>query len=361
MKMMEMSNSISTFAQGVQQELAKRNLPSALEAVTQQDKSLPPHTKEKVRKAKQTCSAPALFELRQKCEADEDEAMSLIQVIMAMLDEEGDKDKALLRDVPSAKLSSMKTSMTLQVSSNSCSTRQQHPPAALTTPPLPPLLQTLRSTVTAAKDMITKPGRNCPATRETTKKQGERLDAALEEIEQLTHSMDEIEGMMPHLDGTPSLEQEPCVKALRKLIEDLDQIKVDSAAQMVVLREKAEYQQKDASLGEELVQAVKGGGGSRERSIDAVDEVLKRRMSEFEIIDADLGALHNRSSKLIKEVDVQKKLFEKATAKAKSYGARQEYFKKLLHGAEELVELHAGLKEASLAVAILATARSSTS
>ena len=198
--------------------------------------------------------------------------------------------------------------------------------------------------MTAAKDMITKPGRNCPATRETTKKQGERLDAALEEIELLTHSMDEIEGMMPHLDGTP-LEQEPCVKALRKLIEDLDQIKVDSAAQMVVLREKAEYQQKDASLGEELVQAVKGGGGSRERSIDAVDEVLKRRMSEFEIIDADLGALHNRSSKLIKEVDVQKKLFEKATAKAKSYGARQEYFKKLLHGAEELVELHAGLKE----------------
>ena len=192
--------------------------------------------------------------------------------------------------------------------------------------------------------MITKPGRNCPATRETTKKQGERLDAALEEIELLTHSMDEIEGMMPHLDGTP-LEQEPCVKALRKLIEDLYQIKDDSTAQMDVLREKAEYQQKDASLGEELVQAVKGGGGSRERSIDAVDEVLKRRMSEFEIIDADLGALHNRSSKLIKEVDVQKKLFEKATAKAKSYGARQEYFKKLLHGAEELVELHAGLKE----------------
>ena len=138
MKMMEMSNSVSTFAQGVQQELAKRNLPSALEAVTQQDKSLPPHTKEKVRKAKQTCSAPALFELRQKCEADEDEAMSLIQVIMAMLNEEGDKDKALLRDVPSAKLSSMKTSMTLQVSSNSCSTRQQHPPAPLTTPPFLP-------------------------------------------------------------------------------------------------------------------------------------------------------------------------------------------------------------------------------
>jgi hypothetical protein len=138
MKMMEMSNSISKFAQGVQQELAKRNLPSALEAVTQQDKSLPPHTKEKVRKAKQTCSAPALFELRQKCEADEDEAMSLIQVIMAMLNEEGDKDKALLRDVPSAKLSSMKTSMTLQVSSNSCSTRQQHPPAPLTTPPFLP-------------------------------------------------------------------------------------------------------------------------------------------------------------------------------------------------------------------------------
>ena len=192
--------------------------------------------------------------------------------------------------------------------------------------------------------MINKPGRNCPATRETTKKQGERLDAALEEIELLTHSMDEIEGKMPHLDGTP-LEQEPCVKALRKLIEDLDQIKVDSAAQMVVLREKAEYQQKDASLGEELVQAVKGGGGSRERSIDAVDEVLKRRMSEFEIIDADLGALHNRSLTLISQVDVQKKLFDKATAKAKSYGARQEYFKKLLHGAEELVELHAGLKE----------------
>jgi len=72
---------------------------------------------------------------------------------------------------------------------------------------------------------------------------------------------------------------------------------------------------------------------------------LSSRMEVFESVRNSLGALRNRRDKLLTQVSHQHDELVKAQGAADSYGARQEYFRTLLHGAEELTELHAGLSE----------------
>ena len=274
-----LASQVSTDAQAVQETLRSKDLPHVLEAVTRQDRALPEHTKSKVVKAKGTATVQQLFELRGECESCEVEAASLIDLLEAMLKTESEKDQTLTDEVPAANLSSMRSSMALT---------------------------TCRSTVSAAAEKV-------KTANSVTKKLGTRLDAAMDDLTALTPSIHEIEAQMPHLDGTP-LEEEPCVGALRTLLESLDQIKVDSAATLGSARQMADEQRNET---ERLGVALLGGGAS--------SDVLTEAMGVFEGVQASLRALHARRETLLDEVGVQHDLLMRAQGAASNYTVRQEY------------------------------------
>ena len=185
-----LASQVSADAQAVQEELRRKDLPQKLEAVTMQDKALPEHTRSKLAKAKATCSTSQLFDLRAECENCEGEANSLIELLDGLLKQETEKDAALTEEVPNVNLSSLRSSMALA---------------------------TCRSTVTAAAEKV-------KTAVSVTSSLGARLDAAISDLHAISPSISEIEAQMPHLDGTP-LEQEPCVGALRSLLDSLEQVR----------------------------------------------------------------------------------------------------------------------------------------
>ena len=125
---------------------------------------------------------------------------------------------------------------------------------------------------------------------------------------------------------------------LRMLIDQLEQIKVDSAATVGAARSMADEQKGDETIGEQLLRRGKG-------SDVPIETVLAEYMKPFSEVQAGLGALQARRAVLFEQVRKQHELFVRARGAASSFEARQAYFRTLLHGAEEVGELHAGLTE----------------
>ena len=174
-----------------QERLQELGLPHELDAVTHADRSLPPATRQKVLAAKALGTASKLNELRVQCEASQKEALELATLASNVLDEEGKRDEELLKELPTANLASMRSTYNLQMVRSSVTDASER----------------LNKSVTVTSDLCA------------------RFDASLDKLAAITPSIEEIEHSMPHLDGTP-LDQEPCVLALRSLIEQLEQIKV---------------------------------------------------------------------------------------------------------------------------------------
>ena len=85
-----------------------------------------------------------------------------------------------------------------------------------------------------------------------------RLNAAVGEAGAIEVPLEALHAALPHRDGTP-LEVEPCVPTLHKLLDDLDGLKADSAASLAAAHAAEQQQQREAHLGERLLQQQLAG------------------------------------------------------------------------------------------------------
>ena len=280
--------------------LRELHLPHDLDVVTQADRELPPHTKSTVQQAKAVCNISALLTLRTQTEKVGDEANELRKLVETILAEEEKADREFKQELPQADLNTLPSSVELQA---------------------------LRSRVSELKTKLEK-------SADVTKELGERFDAAIDDMQALEPPIDEIESQMPHLDGTP-LADEPCVVVLRSLTKELADIPTDMAATLGAAQQHADAHQQDSSVAEKIRQA------SAEEHAGLVDSY----MEQFTTTQAALQALQARRSTLLGQVESEHVKFVQAKGDASSYPERQEFFRKLMHGAEELQYLHQGFKE----------------
>ena len=221
-----------------------------------------------------------------------------------MLDEESKKDEQLLSDHPNL------SAVALQ------SLRSTYP------------LQACRSAVSDAAERLRK-------SVEVTKGLSTRMDAAMSDLFFLRQPVEEIEEQMPHLDGTP-LAEEPCVLALRDLIEQLEQIKIDCAAMLGAARESADSQRSEMLSVIEQRVLVEGA---------QVETVFATLLEPFEQLRSSLDDVLQRRARLLDSIAVEHTRFTDAKGAASAYPAREDFFRRLLNGADEMVALHAGFTE----------------
>jgi chromosome segregation ATPase len=139
-----------------------------------------------------------------------------------------------------------------------------------------------------------------------------RLDEATSEMAQLSKPIAEIESGIPHLEGTP-LAQEPSVRELHSLLEQLEQIKVDTAATISAARAAADAQKADVWVGEIALR--------RDPKISA-EAALAPLREPFEQVRASLADLTARRSSLFQRVEAAHVQFEAARGAASSYVSR---------------------------------------
>jgi hypothetical protein len=147
-----------------------------------------------------------------------------------------------------------------------------------------------------------------------------RLCAAEPGIEAIEAPLERLHASLPHLDGTP-LEAEPCVPALRKLLDDLDGLKADGAASLAAAH-AAEQQQRGSAvrLGEGLLLRQLAG---------TLEEAMAELLAPLEAMERDAAERDVRRAELLHRLAEQARVFETARSDASSFEARQAYLAKL--------------------------------
>ena len=127
---------------------------------------------------------------------------------------------------------------------------------------------------------------------EVTLRLEERLIKSRADIEATDLPVAELEVMLPHLDGTP-LEQEDCVIALRRLLDQLEALATDSAASIAAARAMLQQTENDPAVGEELLNRAEGV---------TVEAALQAKMAPFEGVRSGLAEQQGRRRQLLAEV-----------------------------------------------------------
>uniref|UniRef100_A0A7S3WKL3 ALIX V-shaped domain-containing protein n=1 Tax=Emiliania huxleyi TaxID=2903 RepID=A0A7S3WKL3_EMIHU len=173
---------------------------------------------------------------------------------------------------------------------------------------------------------------------EVTAKLRSRHESSLREMGGLDAPLEELEARLPHLDGTP-LEAEPCVEALRALLDQLEQLKAEAAAKVEAGRIRAPSRAEAlAELGAALL--CEGGSPPADGSGAAA-----AAMAPFDQVVSEYDALQRRREALLAAVAEQHALFVVARHAEENYAERQEYLGSLSHGADEMCAIHEGLTE----------------
>jgi len=302
----EASTRVSTDAEDASRKLSALQLPHELDARTNADMHLPPEVLKKVNEAKQLGSAETLQQLRMQCEQAEEKAELPAVFAQSILDREEEEDKKFVAEQsslpnPEGKLASLKTSEDLTM---------------------------CRSKLSDRKSQFDK-------AKEVTKGLCKRMDEELDSLMLITKSIAEIEAEMPHLDGT-TLEQEPCVGELRSLIQQLEQLKIDSSATLGAAKAQADAQERDLSLCERVLDCAEG---------ESRHQLLDECMQPLNEVRRSLFAINNRRAGLLCHVETEHKKFREASVAEASYPERVTYFERLNKGAEQLRYLHEGFTE----------------
>mmetsp|Transcript_26457 Transcript_26457/g.79063 ORF Transcript_26457/g.79063 Transcript_26457/m.79063 type:complete len:233 (-) Transcript_26457:195-893(-) len=164
---------------------------------------------------------------------------------------------------------------------------------------------------------------------EVTAKLRSRHESSLREMGGLDAPLEELEARLPHLDGTP-LEAEPCVEALRALLDQLEQLKAEAAAKVEAGRIRAPSRAEAlAELGAALL--CEGGSPPADGSGAAA-----AAMAPFDQVVSEYDALQRRREALLAAVAEQHALFVVARHAEENYAERQEYLGSLSHGADEM-------------------------
>jgi len=302
----EASTRVSTDAEDASRKLSALQLPHELDARTNADMHLPPEVLKKVNEAKQLGSAETLQQLRMQCEQAEEKAELPAVFAQSILDREEEEDKKFVAEQsslpnPEGKLASLKTSEDLTM---------------------------CRSKLSDRKSQFDK-------AKEVTKGLCKRMDEELDSLMLITKSIAEIEAEMPHLDGT-TLEQEPCVGELRSLIQQLEQLKIDSSATLGAAKAQADAQERDLSLCERVLDCAEG---------ESRHQLLDECMQPLNEVRRSLFAINHRRAGLLCHVETEHKKFREASVAEASYPERVTYFERLNKGAEQLRYLHEGFTE----------------
>jgi hypothetical protein len=341
-RLLALSTDASRAAAEAEAELRRLSLPEVLDACSA-DKRLPQRLVDKVEQVRAAGGLAALRALRGKCDALEADAAAAAGTADALLASEDESDAALMReyhDFDPEKLATGGNASSGLL--GACRAR----------------LAQCRTRLRTAADV--------------TKGLVNRLATGLPSLEAIEAPLEELQASLPHLDGTP-LEAEPCVPALRKLLDDLDGLKADGAASLAAAHQAEQRQRGEAvQLGEGLL--VHHLAGTLE---EAMAELLAS--SGLEQLERDAKERSARRAELLRRLAEQARVFETARSDAHSYEARQAYLAKLrcatarppahppaccsclprprasspVHpclptrsrGAEEALELQSGLKE----------------
>ena len=291
-RLLALSTDASRAAAEAEAELRRLSLPEVLDACSA-DKRLPQRLVDKVEQVRAAGGLAALRALRGKCDALEADAAAAAGTADALLASEDESDAALMReyhDFDPEKLATGGNASSGLL--GACRAR----------------LAQCRTRLRTAADV--------------TKGLVNRLTTGLPSLEAIEAPLEELQASLPHLDGTP-LEAEPCVPALRKLLDDLDGLKADGAASLAAAHQAEQRQRGEAvQLGEGLL--VHHLAGTLE---EAMAELLAS--SGLEQLERDAKERSARRAELLRRLAEQARVFETARSDAHSYEARQAYLAKL--------------------------------
>ena len=144
---------------------------------------------------------------------------------------------------------------------------------------------------------------------------------------------------LPHLDGTP-LEEEPCVPALRTLLESLEGMKGDAAATLAAAQAQRADEEATGSLAAALVNRPDGVSADAHAAA-----TLASAMGVYTAVESSMAEAHARREALLDEVATQQQLFMAAQSEAGNYAARKEYLGQLENGAAEALAVKSGLEQ----------------
>ena len=289
-RLLSLSTAASRAAAEAEAVLRRLGLPEVLDACGT-DKRLPQRLVDKVEQARAKGGLAALRAARGKCDALEADADAASSTADALLAAEDESDAALMRKYETfdpEKLASGGVNSSILL--GTCRSR----------------LAQCRTRLRTAADV----------TRELTS----RLSAAGPGIEAIEAPLEALHASLPHLDGTP-LEAEPCVPALRKLLDDLDGLKADGAASLAAAH-AAEQQQRGAAvrLGEGLLLRQLAG---------TLEQAMAELLAPLEAMERDAAEREVRRAELLQRLATQARVFETARSDASSFEARQAYLAKI--------------------------------
>ena len=299
-KLHSLSAAASQAASDAEMALRQQQLPEALDAC-EDDKHLPERLVAKLNEAKRLGGVAALRATLEKCNKLEGDAESAASVANAMLSAEDDKDAALMGELASFSVEQLASGQAL----GACRGR----------------LQTCRSRVRQATSV--------------TASLQQRFEKAADDIAAIESPLDELNANLPHPDGT-TLEQEPCVPELRRLLEALEAVKADGAAALAAAYAMGQQQKQGGELGEQLLRAHAEG---------TLEAAAAELLAPLEAVKRDTDEREARRQQLLQQLTQQAALFHAARRNADAYEARTAYLAKLGNGASEAVELHRGLTE----------------
>ena len=291
-RLLALSTTSKFDAMEVESELRRLSLPEVLDACSL-DKRLPQRLVDKVEQVRAAGGLAALRTLRDKCDALEADAKGAAGTADALLAGEDESDAALMREYHFFDPEKLATG--------------GHASSGLLTACRARLAQCRTRLRTAA---------------DVTKGLVNRLTTGMSSLEAIEAPLEELQAALPHLAGTP-LEEEPCVPALRKLLDDLDGLKVDGAAALA-----AAHSAEQQGRGEAVQMAE---GLLVHHLAGTLDEAMAELLasSGLEQLERDAKERSARRAELLRRLAEQARVFETARSDAHSYEARQAYLAKL--------------------------------
>ena len=286
-RLLSLSTAASRAAADAEAVLRRLALPEVLDACGD-DKRLPQRLVDKVEQARAAGGLAALRAARGKCDALEADAAGASSMADALLAAEDESDAALMQEYEAFDPEKLATGGVASSSAlGACRAR----------------LAQCKTRLRTAADV----------TRGLTS----RLSAAVPGIEAIEAPLEELHASLPHLDGTP-LEAEPCVPALRKLLDDLDGFKADGAASLAAAHAAEQQQQRELAvqLGEGLLLRQLAG---------TLEEAMVELLAPLEAMERDAAEREVRRTELLQRLAEQARAFETARSDASSFEARQAY------------------------------------
>ena len=172
-----------------------------------------------------------------------------------------------------------------------------------------------------------------------TKGLADRFASARDDVASLDPDEETLVAGLPHLDGTP-LEEEPCVPALRTLLESLEGMKGDAAATLAAAQAQRADEEATGSLAAALVNRPDGVSADAHAAA-----TLASAMGVYAAVESSMAEAHARREALLDEVATQQQLFMAAQSEAGNYAARKEYLGQLENGAAEALAVKSGLEQ----------------